>query len=72
MAEPLPPPFITVSKLGSGWAAICMVFVDDFPEGYWDVQQSGIGRYPTPEGAEAEARGWAEAEELEFKSQKED
>jgi hypothetical protein len=56
---------ITVSLLGSGYAAIHLVDVTEEGRGtYTDVQQTGFGRYATREEAEREASDWAEAEEM--------
>lgn len=54
---------ITVTLLGSGFAAVQhMVKIrDDFGE-YWDVHQTGIGRYESREKAEIEAMQWAESD----------
>jgi hypothetical protein len=50
---------LEVALLGSGYAAIHMVVVEDGKGGsYPDVQQTGIGRYATREEAEWEAWGW--------------
>lgn len=61
--------YISVSLLGSGWAAIH--FVEVLEQGkkmpYWDVQQTGIGRYKTKQEAISEAKLWAEAEKLKYK-----
>lgn len=54
--------YITVSQLGSGWAAIHLRYdaeIDDY-----DVEQTGLGRYSRREDAVDEARDWAESEEL--------
>lgn len=51
---------MTAQLLGSGYAAVHMVRVEEEGRGsYWDVQQTGIGRYATLEEAKAEARDWA-------------
>lgn len=60
--------WITVQKLGSGWAAVDFwINPDDegevgfpFPEPW----QTGIGRYDTKEEAIKEAKGWALDEAL--------
>lgn len=54
--------WIEVMKLGSGWAAV-MLWNGD---GYQEPWETGDGRYGEPEPAISEARGWAEAEEIEF------
>lgn len=50
--------YVTISSGSAGYYAVFVV--DNEP---WDT---GIGRYATPEEAEAEARDWAEAEEVPF------
>jgi len=56
---------ITVTHGMSGWFAICAVEVEDDEIGrYWDVQQSGIGRYATREEALREAKQWSIDEEV--------
>lgn len=59
--------YITVGELGSGWAAVHMAYVepDDYT-GYWDVQQTGIGRYRTHAAALVEARQWAASDEIRY------
>lgn len=64
MKEVVTNPRITVSLLGSGYAAVEYVDVTDDHGTYVDVQQTGIGRYKTYNEALIEARMWAEAEEL--------
>lgn len=59
------PDYITVDLLGSGWAAIHMTW--DKGGGFYDVQQTGIGRHPTRARALVEARSWARNEEIQFK-----
>lgn len=62
--------YITVSLLGSGYAAVHRVLVKEMnPDGtwdepYWDVEQTGIGRYSTRDEAVVEARDWAKSEEI--------
>jgi hypothetical protein len=69
-----PKPYITVTKLGSGWAAIHLWWNTQEPDlaPFWEPYQTGLGRYATQELAEVEAREWAEAEELEYKAPQED
>lgn len=59
-----------VSKLGSGYAAVEMVWVieedDGKPAHYWDVWQTGIGRYATAEEAKREAQSLSCSEEIPF------
>lgn len=58
-------PFITVTRGLRGWFAVQMYWEREYG-GFWDVWQSGIGSYETPEGAAQEGRQWAEAEGIEF------
>ena len=62
MAEKIIGQRMTVSLLGSGYAAIHMVLVRDESGDYWDVQQTGCGRYKTAEEAGVEARQWSESD----------
>jgi hypothetical protein len=55
---------IDVSKLGSGYAAVCLVDVTDETGTYTDVQQTGVGRYATQGEALDEAVVWAFAEDM--------
>lgn len=56
---------IAVERLGSGWAAVHRVLVKEGDhEPYWDVEQTGSGRFRFKESAEAEARAWANAEQI--------
>jgi len=64
MTEKILDEYITVSLLGSGYAAVHMVLVHNEDDEYWDVQQTGIGRYKYREDAEIEARIWARNEEI--------
>lgn len=61
-----PAPYITIASGMRGYFAVLM-FWDDEDSGFWDVWQTGIGSYKTAEGAEGEARDWAQAEGLEFR-----
>lgn len=58
---------ITVQLLGSGWAAVHTVLVfetgSDKPP-YWDIQNTGVGRYKTREEALTEARMWSQSDEI--------
>lgn len=56
-------PYIHVSLLGSGYAAVMMEWQ---PEGFWDVFQTGIGRYKTREEAVIEAKIWSETDEVRY------
>lgn len=69
MTEEILDELITVRLLGSGFAALHMVLVkenDDIP--YWDIQQTGIGRYETRDKAVIEARNWSKSEEIRLDS----
>lgn len=61
-------PYITTTKGGAGWFAVCMWWNTERPDlgGFWEPWQSGSGRYRTEEEADTEGRGWAEAEGLKF------
>lgn len=59
------PDYITVSLLGSGYAAIHMRWYADM-NGY-DVQQTGIGRYAKRENAIIEATDWSQSDEIELR-----
>ena len=52
-------PQIQVGKLGSGWAAIMYQWQTDGH--FWDVFQTGIGRFATKEEAVIEAKIWSES-----------
>lgn len=68
MAEKIIEELITVEMLGSGFAAIHRVLIKDSKLGeYWDIEQTGIGRYDTREEAEAEAKNWAISDEIPYK-----
>lgn len=56
---------ITVELLGSGYAAVHRVLVRDPKLGdYWDIQQTGIGRYRDRLEAVNEAKDWAMSDEI--------
>lgn len=57
-------PFITVTHAISGWFAIMLAWSPDLDD--WEPIERGFGRYPTKEGAVAEGKAWALAEEVEF------
>jgi hypothetical protein len=57
--------YITVYESVSGWKAI-QIWWNEPDGGFWEPWQTGMGAYATPEGAEEEARGWAEAEGLRY------
>lgn len=65
--------YITIGHGMGGYYAVMRVFVEEWDEdwgeyrtGYWDNQQTGVGRYSTPEEAAEEGRDWAEAEGIKF------
>lgn len=66
MSETISNSRITVSLLGSGYAAIHLVDVTDEYGTYTDVQQTGIGRYKTSKEAIVEARMWSKSDEIPF------
>ena len=59
------PDYITVSLLGSGYAALHMTW--DSEAQFYDVQQTGIGRYETRDKAETEARSWSISDQIELR-----
>lgn len=73
--EPLPadfkpPPtgqtfYIKTMLTGAGYAAV-MIVRD--PDGFEDIQQTGIGRFKTEKPAIVEAKIWAQAEGLEYRA----
>lgn len=68
MAEKILDSYIRIALLGSGYAAVHMVRIDDTELGiYEDVQQTGIGRYKERKQAVSEAIMWAAAEEIPLK-----
>ncbi len=58
-------PYVTSTHGGRGWFAVLVWWN---PDGFWEPWQSGIGSYVTQEEAEVEAREWAEADEVAFRS----
>ena len=65
MSERILSQWIDTMLLGSGWAAVHMVEIQDDRLGiYSDVQQSGIGRYATRDEAILEARHWSETDAI--------
>lgn len=65
-------PYVTVTSGMRGHYAVLMWFNDEDDhgnkiEGFWEPLQTGDGSYRTTEGAEREARDWAQAEGLEFR-----
>ncbi|UPT53361.1 hypothetical protein [Synechococcus phage Ssp-JY38] len=71
MAETLSNHRLTVSLLGSGYAAVHLVDVTDESGTYTDVQQTGIGRYATREEAVVEARMWSKSDDIPFEDPQE-
>lgn len=61
-----PSDFISVSLLGSGWAAMHWTYD---PDGFWDVQQTGISRYKTRDEAIIEARIWSKSDGIALHSE---
>lgn len=59
-------PWITVTQGMSGWFAVQLMWNPDM--GGWEPWNTGPGRYADRADAEREAREWAEAEEMEFRS----
>lgn len=53
---------IIVSELGSGWAAVHLTYTKEEDFGFWEPENTGVGRYATKEAAAVEAREWAENE----------
>lgn len=60
-------PYVTSTKGMRGWFAVLMWWCPE-EGGFWEPWQTGIGSYTTQEEAEVEARQWAEAEEVAFRS----
>lgn len=59
------PSYITTTHGGSGYFAVLMTY---YPEdGFYDVQQTGVGRFVWKDQAIAEAKEWAKAEGLEYR-----
>lgn len=64
MAEDLSP-YVTTTYGGSGHFAILMKW---YPEGnMWDIWNTGLGRYKSPQEAIQEAKDWAEADGIRYK-----
>lgn len=55
---------ISVYQSIGGWKAVELWWNPDM-DGFWEPWQTGIGAYDTRDEAIAEAKSWAEAEELE-------
>ena len=71
MAEKIIDECITTCLLGSGFAAVHMVLVkEDDNEPYWDVQQTGIGRYRTSSEAKIEAKSWSFSDQIKYRGAK--
>ena len=60
--------YICVQMLRTGYAAVEMIWCEDVTSGsgYWDINNTGIGRYRTRKEAEDEAKHWAQDEELPY------
>lgn len=59
-------PFISVTHGCSGYFAVMYWWNPDLG-GFWEPWNTGFGRYADKEKAIAEARYWAESEELEYR-----
>jgi hypothetical protein len=66
MSERILDGYIGTQLLWSGWAAVHYVKVEQSGQSYWDIQQTGIGRYKTQEEATKEAKQWSEGEGIRF------
>lgn len=68
-SNPKPLPFISVTQGMSGFFAVMYWFNDQEPgmPGFWEPYDTGFGRYATYDEAAAEAKVWAESEDLQFK-----
>lgn len=64
----MPSRFITTEKLGSGWAAMQYWVNTTEPDlgPFWEVYDTGIGRYQTEERAEIEAKQWSKNRGIPF------
>lgn len=60
-------PYITSAREMSGWFAVLMWWHSE-KGGFWAPWRTGRGSYATQAEAEAEAREWAEAEEITFRT----
>lgn len=61
------PEYITVTRGMSGYFAVHMAWNPE-QGGFYEPWATGAGRYAEREGAEREAKSWAESDELEYKS----
>jgi hypothetical protein len=59
-------PFITTYESMGGWKAVQMWWNPEMG-GFWEPWQTGNCAYSTQEQAQEDAKGWAEAEELEYR-----
>lgn len=63
--------YITVTSGMAGWFAVLMWWnpEEHFSngDGFWEPWETGFGRYGTKEEAIAEAKAWAESEEMEYR-----
>ena len=65
MSDKILDSYIGVTSGMSGWFAIECVLVDDPELGeYWDIQQTGVGRYKERRQAVLEAISWSESDEI--------
>lgn len=58
-------PHVTVTQGISGWFAVAVCW-NDASGGFWEPENTGVGRYATREEAEAEGKEWAASEDVEF------
>jgi hypothetical protein len=56
-------PFITVYESIGGWKAVQMWWNPKI-DGFWEPWTTGVGAYDSREDAEAEAKAWAEADDI--------
>lgn len=63
--------YITVAKLGSGFAAVCLwLNTTDHPTPFWEPFDTGFGRYNNWDKADAEAAAWSYAEGIPYYASK--
>ena len=58
-------PYISVYLPVAGWKAICYSWDDEMEQ--YVPEQTGMWAYATREEAEADAKDWSEAEEVELR-----
>ena len=59
--------YITVTQGMSGYFAVMLWWNPDMG-GFYEPWNTGVGRYPTREEAETEAKQWAEAEGVAYRA----